>query len=492
MLFNSPEFIFLFLPVTLIVWFLLGHGGRTRAATPWLVLASLFFYGWWDPRYLVLIGFSMGFNFLLGKRLGASGGGGRGLLWLGLAVNLGLLGYFKYTNFLVDNFNAALGAQWQVAKIVLPLGISFFTFQQIGFLVDASRGITREYRFADYCLFVIFFPQLIAGPIVHHKDVLPQFKEPRIFRFNAAAFSAGLTWFTIGWFKKAVLADGIAPFATPVFSAVAEGATPGFWPAWGAALAYTCQIYYDFSGYSDMAVGLGQMFGIRLPVNFNSPYRAANIIDFWRRWHITLSTFLRDYLYIPLGGNRLGPARRYVNVFVTMVLGGIWHGAGWTFVIWGALHGACLLLNHAWQDWRRARDPQPTAAGKAAARALTFLAVLVGWVFFRADGLPAAWRMLCSMGDLAGVAFAPGDALGSVRQIAWTVALLCWAWFAPNTQQWMARCECAPPMRPDPVTPRLARWLWRPNALWAGVTALVFITALLHLSRITEFLYFQF
>jgi alginate O-acetyltransferase complex protein AlgI len=413
-------------------------------------------------------------------------------MWFGVGVNLAVLGFFKYTNFLVDNLNAVIGTDWHIGRIILPLGISFFTFQKVAYLVDAWRGKTREHTFGEYCLFVCFFPQLIAGPIVHHSEMLPQFKQAHIFRFNPTAFAAGITWFTLGLCKKTIFADGIAGYSTSVFGEAAQGTSPGMWAAWGAALAYACQVYYDFSGYTDMAIGLGQMFGIRLPVNFNSPYQAANIIDFWRRWHITLSTFLRDYLYIPLGGNRLGSARRYMNVFITMLLGGIWHGASWTFVVWGALHGVYLMINHAWVDLRRGSERKPTFASRVAAKTITFLAVLVAWVFFRADSMSTALRMLGSMVDLGSAHVSAAEIVASWKQIAATAALLCWAWFAPNTQQWLARAEPAPEPRPEPINPSLQAWTWRPGMLWAGLTAGFFVLALLHLSRITEFLYFQF
>ncbi|MDW8310963.1 MAG: MBOAT family O-acyltransferase, partial [Verrucomicrobiales bacterium] len=316
MLFNSYEFIFVFLPVTLAGFFWLGHHGRARWAIGWLVLASFFFYGWWNPKYLALLGGSVLFNYSMGLALSrrVRTGAGRALMIAGVAANLLLLGVFKYTNFLVDNFNALCGTDWQVARIIIPLGISFFTFQQIAYLVDAWRGETREYNFVDYALFVTFFPQLIAGPIVHHKEMLPQFSQRGVFRFSPRDFAIGVSIFAVGLFKKAVIADGVAGYSTPVFDLAKNGGTPGFAQAWGAVLAYTLQIYFDFSGYSDMAIGLGRLFGIVLPLNFHSPYRATNIIEFWRRWHMTLSRFLRDYLYFTLGGNRRGPARRYVNL----------------------------------------------------------------------------------------------------------------------------------------------------------------------------------
>ena len=476
--------------MTLAVYFLLGSRGSFRGAIGWLVAASLFFYGWWDARYLALLAASLVFNFLVGKRLSVAPR--RGLMWFGVGVNLALLGFFKYTNFLVDNLTTVTGTDWHIGRIVLPLGISFFTFQKVAYLVDAWRGKTREHTFGEYCLFVCFFPQLIAGPIVHHGDMLPQFKQPSTFRFHPEAFAAGITWFTLGLCKKTIFADGIAQYSTGIFATAAQGASVGPWAAWGAALAYACQIYYDFSGYTDMAIGLGQMFGIRLPANFNSPYQATSIVDFWRRWHITLSTFLRDYLYIPLGGNRLGATRRYVNVFITMLLGGIWHGANWTFVAWGALHGVYLMINHAWLDLRRGSKRTPTLAGRVAARAFTFLAILIAWVFFRADSMSTALRMLGSMADFGSAHFSAADTAASWKQIAATAALLCWAWFAPNTQQWLARAELAAERHVELMPAGLQRWAWQPSLLWAGLTAGFFVLALLHLSRITEFLYFQF
>ncbi|MGH6886959.1 MAG: MBOAT family O-acyltransferase, partial [Geminicoccales bacterium] len=331
MLFNSFEFILAFLPVTLIGFFLLGGRESPRAALSWLVLTSLFFYGWWNPSYLVLIIGSICFNFFVGQRLLARSS--KAILGFGVAVNLLSIAYFKYAGFLAFNIEELAGVEVGLEHIVLPLAISFFTFQQIAYLVDAHRGEVRAEGFVNYALFVTFFPQLIAGPIVHHSEVLPQFARRSTYRLDLDNLALGLTVFSIGLFKKVVLADGIATYATPMFAAAQGGYEPTLFEAWGGALAYTFQLYFDFSGYSDMAVGLGLMFNIRIPINFDSPYKAVNVIDFWRRWHITLSRFLRDYLYIPLGGNRRGPERRYVNLMLTMLLGGLWHGAGWTFVI---------------------------------------------------------------------------------------------------------------------------------------------------------------
>ncbi|MFQ5488405.1 MAG: MBOAT family O-acyltransferase, partial [Gammaproteobacteria bacterium] len=338
MLFHSYGFIFLFLPLTLLGFFLLGRYGLLRWALAWLVLASLTFYGWWNVEYLFLLLASIVVNYLLGRALAPSQrttASARVLLAIGIGLNLALLAYFKYAAFIVGNFNQLLGSDYRVHEIVLPLAISFFTFQQIAYLVDAYYGRAQEYSFLNYSLFVSFFPQLIAGPIVHHREMMPQFEGRRIFRFSYEDMDVGLLIFCIGLFKKVLLADGMAQFSEPVFAAAAGGLELSFFEAWGGALAYTLQIYFDFSAYSDMAIGLAWMFGIRLPLNFASPYKAINIIEFWRRWHMTLSRFLRDYLYIPLGGNRKGRERRHLNIMATMLLGGLWHGAAWTFVVWG-------------------------------------------------------------------------------------------------------------------------------------------------------------
>ena len=346
MLFNSFVFIFAFLPAVLIGFHLLARKGRYDEALAWLVLASLFFYGWWKPPYLALLIGSVCFNYCLGAALERRHS--KPVLIAGIIGNLGSIGYFKYYNFFVGNLSGIWGVDWQFEEIILPLGISFFTFQQITFLVDAYRGSAKSCGFLRYCLFVTFFPQLVAGPIVHHKEILPQFAEGRALKITAYNLYVGITLFVIGLFKKVVLADNIAPYADGVFRAAEDGVALTFFESWAGSLAYTFQLYFDFSGYSDMAIGLGRMFGFGLPINFFSPYKARNIIEFWRRWHITLSRFLREYLYIPLGGNRKGHYRHYANLMITMFLGGLWHGAGWTFIIWGGLHGLFLCINHSW------------------------------------------------------------------------------------------------------------------------------------------------
>jgi D-alanyl-lipoteichoic acid acyltransferase DltB (MBOAT superfamily) len=529
MLFNSYEFIFLFLPVTFLVYFMIARKGQ-ELAIAWLVLASLFFYGWWNPTYLILIITSMLVNFGIGEALSKahksnSTRQAKLLLALGVTLNLAVLGYFKYAGFFVANINAITGSNFQLTDIVLPLAISFFTFQQIAYLADAYSGITKEYRFVHYALFVTFFPQLIAGPIVHHKEMLPQFAHKDDLKANICNISIGLTVFFIGLFKKVVLADGVAQYGTPVFDSAAAGTQLTFFDAWGGALAYTMQLYFDFSGYSDMAIGGARIFGIRLPLNFHSPYKATSIVEFWRRWHITLSRFLRDYLYIPLGGSRKGKARRYINLMTTMVLGGLWHGAGWTFVIWGALHGFYLIINHTWHRIRSvfglSLDSQRSSLGKFLSWVITFLAVIVGWVFFRATSLEGAINMLQGMAGANGIALPPailsklggtgewlrsagvGTYLGGgsnfIFTYAWIVALLLIALLAPNTQQILSRFQIA--LAPYPANehyqingiPWLASLLsWAPSIKWAIVTGIIAAMGILALTSVSEFLYFQF
>src|ERR1700761_7294189 len=346
MLFSSYTFLFQFLPATALA-FAAARRHSPRAGILVLAGASLFFYGAWKPTYLLLLLASIGANFSLGLLM-ENPLRRRSVGMLGVTLNLALLCYFKYTGFLLGSIHALTGVPLPFVNVVLPLGISFFTFQQIAYLVDVMRGAKVERDIVAYALFVSFFPHLIAGPLVHHAEMIPQFKRGRTGRSSVLA-ARGLAIFAAGLFKKVVIADNLAQFVSPVFAHLdAGGGVTTSW-AWLATLAYTLQIYFDFSGYSDMAVGLALLFGIRLPVNFRSPYKAASIIEFWRRWHITLSRFLRDYLYIPLGGNRLGEQRRYLNLAVTMLLGGLWHGAGWTFLIWGGLHGVYLCANHLWQ-----------------------------------------------------------------------------------------------------------------------------------------------
>lgn len=410
MLFNSYIFIFAFFPVVFFGFYRIGKYSHELASL-WLAVASIFFYGWWDLHYVGLLCGSILFNYTAGYLIGRqvtqkTAIQSKGLLTAAVSINLILLGYFKYANFFVDNLNHLTGTSLLMGSVILPLGISFFTFTQIAFLVDTYQGKVKEFNFVHYTLFVTYFPHLIAGPVLHHKEMMPQFSKRNVSHLNWDNIAEGLSIFVFGLAKKVLIADSLAGFATPVFSAVATGGQPMLFEAWIGVLAYTFQLYFDFSAYSDMAIGLSLMFNVRLPMNFNSPYKAASIIEFWRCWHMTLSRFLRDYLYIPLGGSRKGNTQRYLNLMITMVLGGLWHGAGWTFVIWGGLHGFYLMLNHAWRYFKIKMEwGEGGGFAKFAAGALTFLAVVLGWVFFRSDSFSSAITLLQAMAGMHGVSF---------------------------------------------------------------------------------------
>ncbi len=397
MLFNSYVFIFAFLPITFLIYFYLNKKHLTEASKGFLVFSSLFFYSWWNIVYLPLILASMLFNYILGRQLTKIIYNNykikKTLLIVGIVANLALLGYFKYADFFITNFNMVLNSNIPPLNLALPLAISFFTFQQIAYLVDSYRGETHEYDFLNYTVFVAFFPQLIAGPIVHHKEMMPQFANIRNKVKNYRNIALGLFIFSIGLFKKVVIADTFAIWATNGFD-VAEKLN--LIEAWITSLSYTFQLYFDFSGYTDMAIGAALLFNIKLPMNFNSPYKATSIQDFWRRWHITLSRFLKDYVYIPLGGNRKGEIRTYTNLFLTFLLGGIWHGAGWTFVFWGALHGIALVINRVWHELGFKMNT-------ILAWFITFNFINIGWVFFRAKEFEDALKVLKGMIGITGI-----------------------------------------------------------------------------------------
>jgi len=497
MLFSSYAFLFQFLPAVALA-FAAARRWSPRCGILVLAFASLIFYGAWKPVYLLLLLASIGGNFWLGLRM-EDASRRRRMGTLGVVFNLALLAFFKYTNFIFDSVSALTGTPLPFVELVLPLGISFFTFQQIAYLVDVMRGAKVERDIVSYTLFVSFFPHLIAGPLVHHAEMIPQFKRARSGR-SAVLAARGLSIFAAGLFKKVVIADNLAQFVSPVFAHLdAGGGVTTEW-AWLSTLAYTLQIYFDFSGYSDMAVGLALLFGIRLPVNFRSPYKATSIIEFWRRWHITLSRFLRDYLYIPLGGNRLGESRRYVNLLLTMLLGGLWHGAAWNFVIWGGLHGLYLCINHLWHRWRGA-DPASSPGANVASWAVTFVAVVIAWVFFRAKTAAGAWAMLGSLFgfEVKSSSYASpgilrvmdlpvlvgGPALWWIGACAVALALAT-ALALPNVPQLFRYRE----YRRAPE--RTAGLSWRPNAMWALFAALAFAISLFGMWQRLEFLYFQF
>jgi len=362
-------------------------------AKGFLVFASLFFYSWWNIAYLPIILSSLLFNYIIGNSLNENFKKvqihKKSLLTFGIVSNLTLLAYFKYTDFFIENYNTVFDGSVPLLHLALPLAISFFTFQQIAYLVDSYRGETAEYDFLNYALFVTFFPQLIAGPIVHHSEMMPQFASRWNLVKNYKNIALGLFIFSIGLFKKVVIADSFASWATAGFNAN----TLNFFEAWATSLSYTFQLYFDFSGYTDMAIGAALLFNIKLPINFNSPYKAVDIQDFWRRWHITLSRFLKDYIYIPLGGNRKGSFRTYTNLLATFILGGIWHGAGWTFVFWGFLHGMALVIH---RFWKAIGMTMP----KVLAWFITFNFINIAWVFFRAKDWGEAIMVLGGMVSL--------------------------------------------------------------------------------------------
>ncbi len=429
MIFASGIFLYVFLPLFLGLYYLCPQRLRSYA----IAFASYLFYGWWRPDFVLLMLVSTVVDYHCGRSIvAARARGARGKAWvvLSLVVNLGLLGYFKYANFGVDTLNAILEAagsqplEW--TAIVLPVGISFYTFQTISYTVDVYRGSAEPVRsFRDFMCYVALFPQLVAGPIVRYNTIAEQLRERT---HNVNKFAAGVLCFQIGLAKKVLIADVLAPVADSAFAAT-HLSTFG---AWLGALAYTFQIYFDFSGYSDMAIGLGLMLGFRFPINFNQPYRSLSITDFWRRWHISLSTFLRDYLYVPLGGNRKSPARTYANLSLTMLLGGLWHGAAWTYIAWGAYQGLLLVFERlCGKRSLYGRAPRAVQIG------LTFVVVIFGWVLFRAPDLPAAGRHAAAMVGVIGDG--PLSAL-QVRPLHYLVGALAAliVWLAPTTQRIVA------------------------------------------------------
>jgi D-alanyl-lipoteichoic acid acyltransferase DltB (MBOAT superfamily) len=420
MIFSSWPFLLVFLPVTLLGYFYLNQSKKLVLGKAWLVLASLFFYAYWNWTHLPLILVSIGLNFWLGRRLAhghalgqagdARAWGHRRRAWLlgGIALNLATLAYYKYTQFILDNLAWLWGASVSTEAVMLPLAVSFFTFTQIVYLVDSYRGETGHYDLLNYSLFVTFFPHLIAGPIVQHSQIMPQFASRWTWLSRESNLMKGLFLLSIGLFKKLAIADTFAVWADAGFDG--KGALD-FYAAWGASLSYTFQLYFDFSGYCDMAMGIALLFNIWLPINFDSPYRSLNIQEFWRRWHITLSHFLRDYVYIPLGGSRVSELRTHSNLLITFALGGLWHGASWMFVIWGLLHGLALVVHRLWQStgWKMARW---------LAWGITFLFVNLAWVFFRAKDGASATRIFSGMVDVSTMGFSPVAELPS-EALAW-------------------------------------------------------------------------
>jgi len=501
MLFNSYIFLFAFLPLCMVGFAALASRGLGRVALLWLLAMSLVFYGWWNPVYLLLLMSSVVANFVIGNvlsRASASGRPNSPILFVGLAFNLGLIIWFKYLGFFAGVFAAVSGSNIGFIDVALPLAISFFTFQQIAYLVDCHRGQAGETDFFKYALFVTFFPQLIAGPIVHHSEVMHQYERAFGQKLKSINLVVGLTLIAAGLFKKVVIADHLALYASPVFADAEAGGVLSFARAWSGTFAYTLQIYFDFSGYSDMALGLARLFGIKLPINFFSPYRATSIIEFWRRWHMTLSRFLRDYLYLPLGGNRKGPTRRHVNLMTTMLLGGLWHGAGWTFIAWGALHGVYLVINHGWRRVTGAWGWTGTSVpAMCFGWCMTFIAVAVAWVFFRAETFGGALAILTGMSGMNDI----WPMLGLTEMITLNEQQTrgrAWRWIGvgmilvlalPNVYQFM---RAYAPALNIPDVPLSKRIRWRPILPWAIGSGVLALIAFLMLTQVSEFLYFRF
>lgn len=457
MIFHSQIFIFVFLPLTLALYYSV-RGGHTRQ---WLVIVlSFVFYAWADIRFLPLLVCSILLNWMLAFSIREHGS--RLSLWLGIAANLGLIGYFKYKNFFLENLTALTGDVWEPIPVVLPIGISFFTFQQISYLADVRRCKAPVYGLREYAFYVSYFPQLIAGPIVRHNELIPLLSLNPLREGMAERMSRGIILFLIGLVKKFAIADRMAPHANDVFAAATTG-TVAMADAWTGVLAFSFQIYFDFSAYSDMAIGLAMMMSLALPENFHAPYRALDIRDFWRRWHMTLSSFLRDYVYIPLGGSRHGLPRQIAAQFITMTLCGLWHGAGWTFLAWGLWHAAGMAINTVWG----------AAGGRLmtiVAWPLTMLFVIFGWVLFRAETFGAAltlWQAMVGFG--ADVAPSGGLGLG----LATAAAVL--ACVGPTSQR-IALIKLPP---------------WRPIAV-LGAIALLVVALEIGKGQPVEFIYFEF
>ena len=474
MVFSSYLFLFAFLPLVLGGYYLLSLFKNPIYQRLFLIGASLFFYGYFNPSYLLIIVVSIFINYLLASCISGSKGTFQTVLfWLGVLFNVGLLGYFKYRDFFVENINALFHTSFVLKHIALPLGISFFTFQQLSFLVSIRKGEEKLERFDDYCIFVLFFPQLVAGPIVLYSEMVPQFKDPQRRYWNWENASKGMYIFIIGLFKKAVIADTLALFADTGFASQSLG----FCAAWATSLSYTFQVYFDFSGYSDMAVGLGKLFNIDLPFNFRSPYQSESISEFWRRWHITLGRALQSYIYFPLGGSRNGKLRTYRNLLLTFLVSGLWHGAAWTFVLWGLLHGLVNALERVFAK-PLSHVPHWVRVG------CTFLIVNALWVLFRAESFESAavvYRGMVDLGNLnlLQVGYLAVDGFVGVP-LALNTAYVLAALAALTLVCFRAKNSCR----------MLEDFTWRKVTIWA--TAILFSIALVHLSRESVFIYFNF
>ena len=486
MLFNSYIFIFAFLPITFFIYFYLNAKRMTTASKAFLIFASLFFYSWWNIAYLPIILVSILFNYTIGISLSQNKGQAkvtkRSLLTFGIAANIALLGYFKYTDFLIENINWLTDGHTPLLHLALPLAISFFTFQQIAYLVDSYKGETNEHDFLNYTIFVTFFPQLIAGPIVHHAEMMPQFSKVQNKIKNNKNIAKGLFVFSIGLFKKVIIADSFAIWATQGFD-VAEKLN--LIEAWVTSLSYTFQLYFDFSGYTDMAIGAALLFNIKLPANFHSPYKATSVEDFWRRWHITLSRFLRDYIYIPMGGNRNGRFRTYMNLMATFIIGGIWHGAGWTFVFWGLLHGIALILQKIWNHLGFHMHT-------LLAWFVTFNFINIAWIFFRAKEWDDAMKVFYAMFNVDAIVLP--ESLSSKLGFLTSYGIMFGEYLqdidvAKNTIAWLFLGFVFSLSFKNTMEKAAHFKLEYKSAIF---TAILFLASLSSLNKTSEFLYFNF
>lgn len=507
MLFNSYIFLFLFLPLAFAGFWGLQRFGQKQLAFTFLLLASLSFYSYWNPPYVLLLIGSIVFNYLIGNALIRENTWRRFFMVTGVGGNILLLSYFKYSGFGIEIFNQLSHSRFKTLDLFLPLGISFFTFQQIVYLCDIYYKKIEPAKLRDYALFVSFFPHLLAGPITQPREILPQIQNHTGREKFWDNLAIGLSLFIIGLFKKVIIADKLATYASPVFDNALKGKEILFFDGWAGALGYTFQLYFDFSGYSDMALGLGLMFGIAMPINFLSPYKATSIIDFWRRWHMTMSRFFRDYIYIPLGGSRVNGGRQLLNLFITMALAGLWHGAGWTFIAWGVLHGCYLIVNHLYRAFSASYAPQmiTTLWHKIAAHLLTMLAVVIGWVFFRAENFDAAFRILHSMFGFNGITMPEKIAhyLPFVQKDSfihfsdkgeWHKVII---WAAPSIAASYLFCLLMPSSMEffglaQNFEGKKHRLYFKPSRAYAIAFAFLATLAIFNMQRISEFLYFQF
>ena len=508
MIFNSFQFLALFLPLVYLGFCLAGRMGGRDTLAIYLAAVSIFFYGQFSLALAVILCASIAFNYcamlLIRAARRANDGRGSGhagkVLFAAIAANLGALAYFKYTNFFLDVVNGIAPTGIDHLDIILPVGISFYTFIQIGFLVDTYGGQMEERpSVARYALFASFFPAVTAGPLVLSREMFGQMNEWKAFEPRRLA--AGIVVFAIGLFKKVVLADAIAPFADAAFNGVADGASIAAVTAWAGSLAYTLQLYFDFSGYSDMAIGLGLIFGLRLPLNFNSPFKATSISDFWRRWHMTMTRFFTTYLYTPMAmrgmrramGKRAGAAERFLltaggPVLFTFVLAGVWHGAGWTFVVYGLIHGVALAINHAWREFRMPEVP-PLFGWL-----MTAAVVVSGLVVFRAPDLAtttAIWWQMWTFGLFDGAApLADAVTIDLPRAFAFIGVFGAIVLLLPNTQQIVGSDRITSDEGTPAALPEALRW--RPSLVWASATAVAFAVGIGLLSNGSGFLYYQF